>query len=347
LNRRLKDEDPLKVYVKQIKTATENAASLTSSLLTFSRKQKMKPVVMDLNDAVKKMGEFLRRIIGEDIEFRTILTDNHLNVMIDVGQIEQVLMNIVSNARDAMPGGGLLTINTELIKIDTEFIHSHGYGKHGDYAVISISDTGTGIDEKTKEKIFEPFFTTKEVNKGTGLGLAIAYGIIKQHDGYINVDSAPGKGTHFRIYLPLTSQLHHGHRRTEKETFPSIMGTETILFAEDEAMIKELIASELTEFGYKVIAAIDGEDAAEKFMENKDQIHIIVSDVIMPRKSGKDFYEDVKKISPDIKIVFLSGYSEELMFRREPLGKNAVFVKKPVETLQLLRTIREMLDRKT
>jgi two-component system cell cycle sensor histidine kinase/response regulator CckA len=347
LNRRLKDEDPLKVYVKQIKTATENAAALTSSLLAFSRKQKIIPVVMDLNVAVKKMGTFLRRIIGEDIEFRTILAADHLNVRIDIGQMEQVLMNIVSNARDAMPEGGLLTILTELITIDTAFIQSHGYGTPGNYAVISVSDTGTGIDEKTKEKIFEPFFTTKEVNKGTGLGLAIAYGIIKQHNGYITADSAPGKGTRFSIYLPMTSQLPQERHRIDREAFPEIRGTETILVAEDETMIRELISSELTEFGYKVLTAVDGEDASNKFMENKGHIHMVISDMIMPRKSGKDFYREIKQIRPDIKMLFLSGYSEELMFRGEPLDENAIFVKKPVDIKNLLEKIREMLDRKS
>ena len=183
--------------------SAERAANLTQGLLAFSRKQISNPTLVNLNELIEKIEKFLRRVIGEDIEFQTILTDKDITVMADHGQIDQALMNLATNARDAMPKGGLLTIETGTVEIDEEYIKAHGYGKAGTYALISVTDSGIGMDEKTREKIFEPFFTTKEVGKGTGLGLSIVYGIIKQHAGYINCYSEPGKGTTFRIYLPL------------------------------------------------------------------------------------------------------------------------------------------------
>lgn len=206
LNRRMQKDDPLKLYVNQIQTASENATALIADLLTFSRKHKVNLISLDINDIVKKLEHILLRIIGEDIELSTELTNDHLNVMVDFSQMEHVLMNLFANARDAMPDGGVLTIRTESYKLDNEFIRSHGFGKPGIYAAIYISDTGTGIDKNIIGRIFEPFFTTKDVDKGTGLGLSIVYGIIKQHNGYIDVYSQTGIGTTFKIYLPLIKQ---------------------------------------------------------------------------------------------------------------------------------------------
>jgi len=200
LKRETEKDDLLRSYITVILTSAERAAHLTQALLAFSRKQIINPKPINLNQIILDVKNILSRIIGEDIECSTVFTNKDLVVMADRGQIEQVLMNLATNARDAMPGGGRLTIKTEHIELNHEFVKAHGYGKPGSYAVISVEDTGQGIDEKTKERIFEPFFTTKEVGKGTGLGLAMAYGIIKQHDGYINVYSEPGRGTTLKIY---------------------------------------------------------------------------------------------------------------------------------------------------
>ncbi len=203
LKMKMKEDDPLRTYADNILSLSDKAANLTQSLLAFSRKRIMNPCPANLNEIIKRIDYLLSRIIGEDIKLQTVLSEKDLIVMADSGQIEQVLMNLATNARDAMPKGGLLTIGTETLDIDEEFIKEHGFGNEGEYALISLTDTGAGMDRETREKIFEPFFTTKEVGKGTGLGLSMVYGIIKQHEGYINVYSEPGRGTTFRIYLPL------------------------------------------------------------------------------------------------------------------------------------------------
>ncbi len=344
LQRRMPKDDPLKLYVEQIQAASENAANLTSGLLTFSRKQKINPTAHNINDIIRHLEKFLLRIIGEDIEFSIKLTDKYLGILVDFSQIQQVLMNLAANERDAMPKGGVLTISTESFNIDNKFIHSHGFGKPGEYALISMSDTGTGMDEETSEKIFEPFYTTKELGKGTGLGLSIVYGLIKQHNGYINVESKPGQGTTFRIYLPLTNEPAAGMGDNRIKTSEPIGGTETILLAEDDSMIRQLIASVLTEFGYRVIEAGDGDEAISRFIENQDDVQFVVSDLIMPKKSGIDVYETIKKIRPDIKCLFLSGYSSEFMNQRNILEKGMMVISKPIKPDALLNKIREAMD---
>lgn len=340
---KMKGDDPLRHNVEQILTSSERAAGLTQGLLTYSRKQITAPRPENLNDIVKKTEGLLLRIISEDIELKTVLTDEELTVMADRGQIEQVLMNLATNARDAMPDGGSLTISTELVEIDMEFINIHGYGEPGMYALISVADTGIGIEKKMMEKIFEPFFTTKEIGKGTGLGLAMVYGIIKQHDGYINVYSEAGKGTTFKIYLPVIKA-----KIREKES--SIIqlpvgGTETVLVAEDDKALRKLIKTVLDEFGYKVIDAVDGEDAVEKFMENKDRIDLLVFDVVMPKKNGKEAYEEIKKINPRVKALFTSGYTSNIIHKKGILEEGINFILKPVSPKELLRKVREILDR--
>lgn len=239
LQMKIKEDDPLRVNIEQILSSSERAANLIRSLLAFSRKQIMNPKPVNLNEIVERVTKLLARLIGEDIELKTFLTDKDFTVMADSSHIEQVLMNLATNARDAMPDGGLLTIGTEAVKIDEEFIKAHAYGKPGEYALISISDTGAGMDEKTKDKIFEPFFTTKEVGKGTGLGLAMVYGIIKQHDGYIHVYSEPNEGTTFRIYLPVIESEVEEIKQKDLQSVEG--GTETVLVAEDDASVRGLI----------------------------------------------------------------------------------------------------------
>lgn len=341
---KLKEDDPLKTNVDYILSSAEKAAYLTQSLLTFSRKQKINPVYINLNEIIRKLEKFLLRIIGEDIAFKTIFTEEELNVMADINEMEQVLMNLITNARDAMPRGGLLILKTQSVKIDDEFMQCYGYGKSGMYALISISDTGMGMDGKTKEMIFEPFFTTKEVNKGTGLGLSIIYGIIKQHNGYINVYSEPGTGTTFNIYLPLIKQTLKVSREKQADVSVPVGGTETILVAEDDTLIRKFVTAILTEFGYRVIAAEDGEDAINKFVDNKDSIQFVISDVIMPKKSGRELYEKIKSIKPEVKILFLSGYSKELIHKKDLLEEGIEIIPKPVKPDDLLRKIRKRLD---
>ncbi|KAF0144743.1 MAG: PAS/PAC sensor hybrid histidine kinase [Nitrospirae bacterium] len=343
LQMKMREDDPLKVYIEPIITSTERAANLTQGLLAFSRKQISNPAPVNLNEIIKKVEKFLRRVIGEDIEFQAILSDKDLTVIADSGQIDQALMNLATNARDAMPGGGSLTIETGTMEIDEEYIKAHGYGKAGTYALISVTDSGVGMDEKTREKIFEPFFTTKEVGKGTGLGLSIVYGIVKQHSGYVNCYSEPGKGTTFRIYLPLNEAALK--EVPPVEIIKPAGGTETILLAEDEENVRDITRLVLEEYGYKVIEAIDGEDAVNKFMENRDRIDLLLLDVIMPKMSGKEAYDRIRKIMPDIKVLFSSGYPADFIHRKEIDEQGLTFVAKPISPTLLVKKVREVLDK--
>jgi len=339
LKRETEKDDLLRSYITVILTSAERAAHLTQALLAFSRKQIINPKPINLNQIILDVKNILSRIIGEDIECSTVFTNKDLVVMADRGQIEQVLMNLATNARDAMPGGGRLTIKTEYIELNHEFIKAHGYGKPGSYAVISVEDTGQGIDEKTRERIFEPFFTTKDVGKGTGLGLAMVYGIIKQHDGYIDVYSAPGRGTTLKIYLPLIKSEVEEERQEDLLAVKG--GTETVLVAEDDASVRELIREILLVYGYKVIEAADGEDAVRRFKENKDGIRLLILDVVMPKRNGKEVYDDIMKERPDVKVIFMSGYDANVIHKKE-----FDFVSKPISIEKLLRKIRAVLDNK-
>jgi len=334
---------PFRPQIDHIYEAAERAANLTRSLLAFSRKQLMAPKPVNLNDIIMNIGKLLIRIIGEDIQFKTVLTGRPLRILADSGQIEQVLMNLAANARDAMPEGGLLTIETEVRELDENFVHAHGYGAPGKYAVISVSDTGQGMDTDTAKKIFEPFFTTKEVGKGTGLGLAIVYGVVKQHNGFINVYSEPGSGTTFRIYLPRASEEISDAVVENVLDFPA-MGSETILVAEDDSSILELAESALGEFGYTVIPACDGMDAVEKFKENLEKVDIIIMDMVMPKMSGREAYEEIRKHRPEVKVLFISGYSPHLLHNRGFLDSSEEVLIKPFQPLDLIRKVRAMLD---
>ncbi len=337
------ENDPVRSYIKQILSASERAADLTQGLLAFSRKQLIDLRPVSLNDIVRNSEKLLKRIIGEDIELKTSCSDDRLTVMADRNQIEQVLINLATNARDAMPNGGLLTIETELTEIRREFIRTHGYGKEGKHALLTVSDSGTGMDNEILEKIFEPFFTTKDVGEGTGLGLSIAYGIVKRHNGFINVYSEPGKGTTFKIYLPIVKAEA---RKIEKEVQqPVTGGSETILIAEDEEDVRKLNRKILEEYGYKVIEAKDGMDAIEQFKRNSEMIDLMIVDVVMPKKSDKDVYIEAKRIKPDLKVIFTSGYTANVIHKKGILEEDLNFISKPLLPDQLLRKVREALDR--
>jgi two-component system cell cycle sensor histidine kinase/response regulator CckA len=336
------EDDPRQSYVNQILSSSERAANLTQALLAFSRKQIISPKPLDLNEIIKGVKNLLSRIIGEDIELSTILTDKDLTIMADSGQIEQVLMNLATNARDAMPDGGNLSITTDLLSLDKDFTKAHGFKRPGLYAAISFEDTGMGMDDKIKTRIFEPFFTTKEVGKGTGLGLSMVYGIIQQHDGYINVYSEVGRGTVFKIYLPL---IKSARDEKHEEIPPTIKkGTETVLVAEDDTQVRALIKEVLAGFGYTILEAEDGDDALKVFSEHTDKIQLVILDVIMPKLNGKEIYEEMQKIRPDIKALFTSGYDANIIHKKGILEETLPFISKPISPEDLLKKVREILD---
>jgi PAS domain S-box-containing protein len=343
LKKELKDDDPLQVDINDMLASTEKASNLVQSLLTLSRKKVINPQHIDLNEIVQNMQRLLIRIISEDIKVGTGLADRKLIVMADPGQIEMVLMNLVMNARDAMPAGGRLTISTGSVEIDDEHIEAGCCSRRGKYATIVISDTGRGMDEHTRERIFDPFFTTKEAGKGTGLGLAMVHGIVKQHNGYINVYSEIGMGTTFRIYLPVASKeaacVKPQCVRTPEK------GTETLLFAEDNKEVRKFIKMMLEKYGYEVIEAKDGEDAVSKFLKNKNRIQMLLFDVIMPKKNGKEAYDLIRRIRPDIKALFVSGYAADAIRKRGLLEEGCDFVQKPVSPLAFLKKIREVIEK--
>lgn len=336
-------DDSNRFNIEQILAAADRAANLTKDMLLFSRKQRIENKPVDLNDIIRKMEKFLMRVIGEDIAFRTIISAETLPVLADEHQMGQVLMNLAVNARDAMQNGGVLTIASEEVLLDSQFIALHGYGAPGRYALITVSDTGEGMDEQTRQKIFEPFFTTKEVGKGTGLGLAVAYGIVQQHDGYIYVYSEPKAGTTFRIYLPLTASEIDKTDRTEAAPYPQ-GGTETILLAEDDEALRKMTSSLLVSLGYTIIIAVDGEDALQKFRGHQEAIDLLLFDIIMPKKSGNEAYAEIRKLRHDMKAVFMSGYSPDIIRNKVALADAATIVYKPVRPSDLLEKIRSLLD---
>ena len=336
------DDDTLRSYAGQILMLSERASTLTQGLLSFGRKRETRLEPADLNGVVRWVDKILRRVIGEDIELKTSLEEAEMNVMADIPQIEQVMMNLATNARDAMPGGGALTIETKAEEIGDEYIAAHGYGEKGKYAILAFSDTGAGMDEETRRRIFEPFFTTKEAGKGTGLGLSIVYGIVKEHRGFIDVYSEPGQGTTFRIYIPIAGAPPALIEREKAEAPRG--GTETILLAEDEEEVRKIARTVLEEYGYRVIEARDGEEAVEKFGAEKDSIDLVILDMVMPRKGGSEAHEEIKRMRPGVKALFTSGYSIEIMTAKGVLGEGANFISKPLTPAEMLKKVREVLD---
>lgn len=338
----MESDNPLRTYVNLIQASAIRATHLTQSLLAYSRKQAINPKPVKLSEAVRNVGRLLARLIGENIQLEIGTTDDEISIMADAGQMEQVLINLATNARDAMPNGGALTIRTARTMLDDSFVKTHAYVKPGHYAELSVKDTGIGMDDKTKQRIFEPFFTTKEMGKGTGLGLAMVYGIIKQHGGYIDVFSEPGKGTTFKIYLPLIAS------ELEEPEFPRPdpvrTGSETVLVAEDDAAVRKLTQEVLEKAGYRVIVAGDGEEAILKFLANKDEIDLLVLDVIMPGKNGKEAYREIRKLKPDQKVMFLSGYTTDLISKDGGLAEGSTFIPKPASPRELLKKVRSLLD---
>jgi PAS domain S-box-containing protein len=339
---KINKEDPHRESLRKIMDAAEQAASLTRGLLTYSRKSPPALNPVDLNEIIARNKQFLSRIIGEDIEIEIRAIKSKLYVMADAGQIAQVIMNLATNARDAMPGGGRLIIDTGETSIDNEFINAHGYGRIGRYALLTISDMGCGMDRGTRQRIFEPFFTTKEVGKGTGLGLSIVYGITKQHKGYISVHSEPGEGTSFRIYIPLTElrQDEVPHKEPIRERGKG----ETILIIEDNEEIRTFLGKLLIDFGYQVLTAENGVAGLEKFRDRVNEIDLVIVDVIMPLKDGMTTLDEIRSVARGIKALFISGYTADVISSRGISTAGVEMLTKPFNPFVLLAKIRQILD---
>lgn len=343
--RELKEESSIRQKVQEIKKAGERSASLTQQLLAFSRRQVLKPQLLDLNNVINDMSSLLRRLIGEHIDLNIDLSETECRVEADPGQLSQVIMNLAVNSRDAMSKGGDLKIKTENIYLDEEYAAQHVPTAPGDYVLLSVSDTGSGVDDETKQHIFEPFYTTKEKGAGTGLGLATVYGIVKQSGGYIWVDSEPGKGATFMIFLPQVKKvvtLSKENIRSETET----PGSETVLLVEDEEAVRELTIQILEMNGYSVISANDGVEAFETFKKSSDKIDLLITDVVMPRMSGRDLAGKIREINPDIRVLFSSGYSDDRSIMSDPSSRNIDSINKPFTPEELGIKVRRLLDRK-
>ena len=338
LQMRMQEDPQLREYIEKILDSCDRAVRLTSSLLTFSRKQEIELQPIDINDAIFSFHKILARLIGEDIDFHINLASQALVADADVRQIEQVLMNLATNSRDAMPHGGRLTISTAAV----DFNKNTGEIPRGAYAAIAVADSGSGMEKNVEAHIFEPFFTTKEVGKGTGLGLAIVYGIVKKHGGFITVASAPGQGTTFTIYLPLKAPPKKGARRRKPERIPS--GDETILLIEDDPAVRQVTRSILEEFGYSVLEAADGEMGQEVFRNNQERIHLILCDLIMPKRNGRETIAAIQKIRPGAKAIFMSGYTSDVIAGKGIADAGAHLLLKPLNPSVLLKKVRDVLD---
>jgi PAS domain S-box-containing protein len=331
--------------IGEIRKAADRAAGLTGQLLAFGRKQVMQPRLLDLNASVAEMEKMLRRVISEDIEMRLALTSDPVCVSADPTQIEQVLMNIVLNARDAMPDGGQLTIETGRATLDEAYAARHVGVTPGDYAVLSVSDTGQGMDAETQVRLFEPFFTTKEQGKGTGLGLATAYGIVKQSGGNIWAYSEIGIGTTIKVYLPRTESEAPRPLRASAETPASVRGTETVLVVEDESAVRQLVSGVLRRCGYTVIVADDGFDALRASEAQNVKIDLLLTDVVMPGMSGRRLADRLAAQRPGLRILYMSGYTEHAIIHHGVLDAGTDFIEKPFTPDQLARKVRKALDR--
>ena len=340
----LKEGDPLRVNIDEIQNAAERAASLTRQLLAFSRRQVMEMKVLDLNTLLRDLEKMLRRVIGEDIEMVIQLAEDLGRVRADVGQIEQVIMNLAVNAKDAMPSGGKLTIETANVELDESYARSHVDVRHGHYVMFSVSDTGVGMTPEVRERIFEPFFTTKEMGKGTGLGLSTTYGIVKQSEGHIWVYSVQGKGTTFKIYLPRVNEpLEEIRKDVLKEELPR--GNETILIVEDEEDVRKLAGKILEKQGYRILESFNGDDALVACERRKSPIHLMLADIIMPGMSGSELAKLLKPLYPEIKILYMSGYTDNAVVRHGVLEKGVNYIQKPFTMEGLARKVREVLDK--
>jgi signal transduction histidine kinase len=341
--RRLKQDDPLYDKLEKIKKAGERAAALTHQLLAFSRKQILQPKVLDLNQIVFEMNKMLQPLIGEDIDLLTKLKPDLGKIKADPGQLEQVLMNLSVNARDAMPMGGKLTIETANVYLDEEYASRHLSITPGWYIMLAVSDTGSGMDSQTQERIFDPFFTTKEVGKGTGLGLSTVYGIVKQSGGNIWVYSELGRGTTFKVYLPCVDKCAE-EPESNLERNQLSEGNETVLLVEDEEMVREMAKEILEESGYQVLEAKHGQEALLIAEQYRGHIHLMLSDVVMPQMSGRELAEQFLPLRKGMKVLYMSGYTDDAIVHHGVLDEGTAFIEKPFTPTALARKVRETLN---
>jgi signal transduction histidine kinase/CheY-like chemotaxis protein len=343
LRRGLVPADPLQREVSEIARAAGRATDLTRQLLAFSRKQILRPVVLDPNDAMAEMDSLLRRIIGEDVTLVTCLDQTRCRVRVDRGQLEQVVVNLAANARDAMPEGGTLTLETASVYLDVDFTRGKEGLAPGTHVMIAVSDTGVGMDEETQARIFDPFFTTKEVGKGTGLGLSTVYGIVKQSGGHVTVRSEIGRGTTFRIFLPAVA-APEGNGDAPFVPAGALQGDEVVLLAEDDDGVRRLAGGTLRRCGYEVLEARNGVEALAIARETTGPIHALVTDVVMPHMGGRRLADHLSETRPGLVGLDMSGYTEDSMLRHGVLHNDVTFLHKPFSPGALASKLREALD---
>jgi two-component system, cell cycle sensor histidine kinase and response regulator CckA len=339
----LDEHNPIHKDIEHIWDAGRRAASLTSQLLAFSRKQILQPVILDLNIVIAQMSSILRPLIGEDIDLVANTPGNLGMIHADPAKIEQIILNLAVNARDALPQGGKLTIETANINFEEGYIREHSMAKAGAYVMLAISDNGIGMDAETQARIFEPFFTTKKKGKGTGLGLATVYGIVKQSDGFIWVYSEFGKGTTIKIYFPRV-QGESAKFVIDDDAMQDLQGSETVLLVEDETSVRNLASRILRDRGYNVIEAAEGQEALRRAKEHHAKIHLVLTDVIMPGMSGSSLVAQIETVRPDIKALYISGYTDNAIVHHGILDSNIAFLQKPFSPNQLARKVREVLN---
>lgn len=336
-------DDPRRADMQEVRKAADAGARLTRQLLAFSRQQVIEPRVVVLEDLVRQTQKLLTHLIGEDIELATQFWSTPCVVHIDPGQLEQVIMNLAVNARDAMPTGGKLTIETAVVDLDQENSKAHWPATTGRYIVLAVSDTGIGMDEPTRAKIFEPFFTTKGPGKGTGLGLATVYGIVKQSGGFIWVHSKPGEGATFKIYLPQYDAVPATITDEVKQP-SSVRGTETVLLVEDSQAVRDITRRALETFGYQVLDAPSATAALKLAAKSDRPVHLLLTDVVMPEMSGRVLAEKVAGFQPKAKVLYMSGYTDDAVIRHGVLRAKTPFLQKPFTSLALATRVREVLD---
>ena len=340
--RKIADEDPIWREIAEVRRAGERASALTRQLLAYSRRQLLRPKILDLNVAVAEMSKMLVRLIGEDVELRVRLDPTLGRVKADPGQVEQVIANLAVNGRDAMEHGGVLTIETSNIVLGESYSRRHVDTPSGDYVMLAVADTGAGMDSETLAQIFEPFFTTKEAGRGTGLGLATVYGIVKQSGAHIDVESTLEKGTRFKIYFPRVPDLAPDPASPSAGLPP--IGTETVLVVEDQDEVRGLVARTLTEFGYDVLDASDGEDALALLARSGKRVQLVLTDVVMPRMSGRQLAERLAQLYPSTKVLYMSGYAESAIAQHGVLDDGIAFIAKPFSPEALAWKVREAID---
>jgi nitrogen-specific signal transduction histidine kinase/ActR/RegA family two-component response regulator len=335
--------DAVQNNASQIITASNRAAALTRQLLAFGRKQVLQPSIVNLNAIIADVDKMARRLISENVEMVARPAPKLGSIQADPGQIEQVLLNLLINARDAMPRGGMLTLETANVELDQAYADEHAGVHPGPHVMLAVSDTGVGMDAETQSHIFEPFFTTKEKGKGSGMGLATVYGVVQQSGGHVSVYSEPGRGSTFKVYLPRTGELAEP-LPTSPAQQPAMRGKETILVAEDDRQVLDLAVAILKACGYHVLELENGNDAERMCQQHDGQIDLLLTDVVMREVSGPDLARRVQKVRPDIKVLFMSGYTDSVIVHQGVLDPEIAFLPKPFTPSTLAGRVRQVLD---